>query len=162
MDLKQQTVLGEEEAPLPPKKKGVQFHSRGSVEQVRRISRYSMYDPEEIVAYWGESNEHTLRKEELKTAVREWQSGRRGSDNFSFTTCGIADKVGEGRLVKKENRAKSRNAVMDEQYMQETEGIMDDKLMADIYAVTTSDAKKKAQNEALKISDEVKAFHGDS
>jgi hypothetical protein len=109
MDLKQ-TPLVEEEAPVPPKKKGVQFHSRGSVEQVRRISRYSMYQPEEVVAYWGESNEHKLRKEELKMAVRDWQLGRRNSDNFTFSTIGIADKVGEGREKKKLNRYKSRIA----------------------------------------------------
>lgn len=160
MDI-EQTPLGEEEAPLSPTKKGVQFHSRGSVEQVRQISRYSMYDPEEVVAYWGESNEHTLRKQELKQAVMDWQMGRRNSDNFSFTTVGIADKVGEARQVKKENRWRSRNAVMDEQYLQEAEGVLDDELLADIYSVTTTGAKKKAHEEALNIAGEVQHFHGE-
>lgn len=132
------------------------------MEQVQRISRYSMYDPEEVVAYWGESNEHVLRKQELKKAVMDWQMGRRNSDNFSFTTVGIADKVGEGREVKKENRFRSRAAVMDEQYLQEAEGLLDDDLLADIYSVTTVGAKKKAHEEALHIADEVKQFHDES
>ena len=162
MDLEQK-ALDEEENPMPPKKKkGVQFHSRGSVEQVRRISRYSMYDPEEVVAYWGESDEHALRKQELKQAVMEWQMGRRNSDNFSFTTVGIADKVGEGKQIKKANRWKSRNAVLDEQYLQEAEGIMDDKLLADIYAVTTNSSKKKAHEEALHMAEEVQQFQESS
>lgn len=158
MDLSQSNLKDEEAPAVAPKKKGVQFHSRNSVEQVRRISRYSNYDPDEVVAYWGDSNEHRLRKQELREAVVEWQQGRRMSDNFSFTTVGIADKVGEGRAVKKENRWKSRSAVMDEQDLQESEGLRDDELLADIYTITTVASKKKAHEDALDIADEVKQF----
>lgn len=137
------------------KSKGVQFRSE-AMEQVRRISRYSNYNLDEVVAYWGDSGEHRLRKKELREAVVEWQAGRRNSDNFSFTAKGIQDKVGEGKRVKKENRAKARQAVLDEQELQNMEGMKDDELLADIYTVTTAKAKQKAHKEALDMAEEVK------
>ena len=138
------------------KKGGVQFRSRESIEQVRRISRFSNYSLDEVEAYWGDGSEHKLRKQELRQAVMEWQQGRRMSDNLTFTTKGIADKVGEGKAVKKENRAISRQAVLDEQELQDLEGAQDDELLADIYTITTVKAKEKAQKEALEMQEEVK------
>jgi hypothetical protein len=125
------------------------------MEQVRRISRYSNYTIEEVESVWGDGDEHRLRKQELKTAVIEWQQGRRASDNFTFTTRGIADKVGPGRMIKKENRARSRQAVMDEQELQDLEGLIDDELLGDIYTITTRSAKEKAHEEALDLAAEV-------
>ncbi|CAJ1943156.1 unnamed protein product [Cylindrotheca closterium] len=141
-----------------PKKKGVGFHSRQSIEQVRRISRYSNYDIEEIEAYWGDGSEHKLRKQELRSAVQEWQAGRRMSDNLTFTTRGIMDKIGEGKQIKKANRERARQAVMDEQELQDQEGLIDDDLLAEIYTATTVSSKKKAQNEAMAVREEVDAF----
>ena len=146
-----------EDSPQP-KKKGVVFHSRESIEQVRRISRYSNYKIEEIEAYWGDGSEHKLRKQELRSAVQEWQAGRRTSDNLTFTTRGIMDKIGEGKQVKKANRERARQAVMDEQELQDQEGIIDDDLLAEIYTATTISSKKKAQQEAMAVRDEVDAF----
>jgi hypothetical protein len=142
-----------------PKKKGVQFRRRESIEQVRRISRFSKDSIDEVEAYWGDGSEHKLRKQELREAVVEWQQGRRMSDNLSFTTRGIADKVGIGKQQKKENRVVSRQAVMDEQDLQYEEGSRDDELLADIYTITTVSAKKKAQKEALDMQEEVKILH---
>lgn len=150
-----------EDSPQP-KKKGVVFHSRESIEQVRRISRYSNYKIEEIEAYWGDGSEHKLRKQELRSAVQEWQAGRRTSDNLTFTTRGIMDKIGEGKQVKKANRERARQAVMDEQELQDQEGIIDDDLLAEIYTATTISSKKKAQQEAMAVRDEVDAFSKES
>lgn len=141
-----------------PKKKGVGFRSRESIEQVRRISRYSNYNVEEIEAYWGDGSEHKLRKQELRSAVQEWQAGRRMSDNLTFTTRGIMDKIGEGKQIKKANRERARQAVMDEQELQDQEGIIDDDLLAEIYTATTISSKTKAQNEAMAIREEVDTF----
>ena len=141
-----------------PKKKGVGFHSRESIEQVRRISRYSNYNIEEIEAYWGDGSEHKLRKQELRSAVQEWQAGKRLSDNLTFTTRGIMDKIGEGKQIKKANRERARQAVMDEQELQDQEGIIDDDLLAEIYTATTISSKKKAQQEAMAVRDEVDGF----
>ena len=137
-----------EDSPQP-KKKGVVFHNRESIEQVRRISRYSNYNIEEVEAYWGDGSEHKLRKQELRVAVQEWQAGRRSSDNLTFTTRGIMDKIGEGKQIKKANRERARQAVMDEQELQDQEGIIDDDLLAEIYTATTINSKKKAQNKAI-------------
>lgn len=149
----------EDASPRSTGGKGVQFKSRGSIEQVRRISRYSNYDPTEVIAYWGTNDEHRLRKEELREAARDYQMGRRSSDNFSFSTKGISDKVGEGKAVKKENRLKSRMAVMDEQDLQDVEGVRDDELLADIYGVTTYGARAKARNEAEAMAEEVRRLN---
>ena len=156
--------MSSEELEVEPaanrKKKGVGFHSRDSIEEVKRISRYSNYDIKEIEAYWGDGNDHKLRKQELRTAVQEWKQGRRMSDNLTFTTRGIMDKIGAGKQVKKANREKARMAVMDEQELQDQEGIIDDDLLAEIYTATTISSKKKAQQEALAVRSEVDGFDG--
>lgn len=153
MDL-QQTALGEEDDE-GSQNRGVRFPSIGKMEQVKRISRYSNYEIDEIIAYWGDSEEHRLRKEELREAAMDWKMGRRTSDNFTFTSAGIADKVGEGRALKRENRIKARNAVLDEQDLQYEEGVKNEELLAEIYTLTTVDAKKKARAEAEHMAEEV-------
>lgn len=153
----QQSSLSEEKAPV--ESKGVQFRSKSSIEEVKRISRISNYDLDEVTAYWGDGNEQRVRKEELKVAVKEWQQGRRSSDNFTFTTRGIADKVGEGKAAKKANRTISRMAVMDEQELQEAEGLRDDELLAQVYSIEAIGAKEKARKEALDIANEVERFN---
>ena len=157
MDL-EQSALDEEEDPSLPKKKAVQFHQRDSIAEVQRISRISMYNPDEVTAYWGDSEEHRLRKQELKEAVMDWHKGRRNSDNLTFTTVGIEDKVGEGRAIRKEMRWRSRNVVMDQQAWQDEEGYQDDELLADIYKVTTQNARLKAREVAQRIADDVARF----
>jgi hypothetical protein len=144
-----------------PKKKGVGFRTGDSIEQVRRISRYSNYDMSEIEAYWGDGSEAKLRKQELRTTVQEWQQGRRMSDNLTFTTRGIMDKIGVGKNIKKANRNKARQAVMDEQELQDQEGMIDDSLLAEIYTATTIASRKKAHNEAMAVREEVDGFGGD-
>jgi hypothetical protein len=143
-----------------PKKKGVGFRTGDSIEQVRRISRYSNYDMSEIEAYWGDGSEAKLRKQELRTTVQEWQQGRRMSDNLTFTTRGIMDKIGVGKNIKKANRNKARQAVMDEQELQDQEGMIDDSLLAEIYTATTIASRKKAHNEAMAVREEVDTFGG--
>ena len=85
----EQQAQGEEQEPGDerPPRRGVQFPTRESkMEVVKRISRVSQaYSPDEIIAVWGDSNEFRLRKQELKQAVVAMQTGRRVSDNFTFT-----------------------------------------------------------------------------
>ena len=60
---------------------------------------------EEVISYWGDSDDHILRKRELKKAAQEFQFQRRQSDN-NFTSLGIADKVGDltvGVAIKRQN-----------------------------------------------------------
>ncbi|KAL3917737.1 MAG: hypothetical protein SGILL_004572 [Bacillariaceae sp.] len=140
------------------RKGGVQFRSRASIEEVRRISRISNYNLEEVISYWGDSDDHVLRKKELKRAAQEFQFQRRMSDNQSFTTLGIADKVGEGRQMKKKNRNISRNAVLDEQDLQDHEGVYDDELISDVYTITTFGAKKSAREQAEALHNQVEEF----
>ena len=137
---------------------GVRFRSRESIEEIRRISRISNYKLEEVINYWGDSEEHKLRKEELKKAASEMQFCRRMSDNVEYTTLGIADKVGEGRAVKRANRFKSKRAVLDEQELQHFEGVMDDELLADVYWSTTASAKQSAEENAANLHEEVANF----
>ena len=162
MDTSDQLMEMEDDAATPMynskcKKSGVRFHSRSSIEEVRRISRVSNYNLEEVISYWGDSDDHVLRKRELKKAAQEFQFQRRQSDN-NFTSLGIADKVGEGRQMKKNNRNKSRNAVLDEQDLQDHEGVYDDELISDVYAITTHGAKKAARECAELLHEQVEAF----
>eukprot|EP00339_Tiarina_fusa_P024163 CAMPEP_0116999392 /NCGR_PEP_ID=MMETSP0472-20121206/2111_1 /TAXON_ID=693140 ORGANISM="Tiarina fusus, Strain LIS" /NCGR_SAMPLE_ID=MMETSP0472 /ASSEMBLY_ACC=CAM_ASM_000603 /LENGTH=158 /DNA_ID=CAMNT_0004698793 /DNA_START=141 /DNA_END=617 /DNA_ORIENTATION=+ len=151
-----------EKTTSPKQGKGVRFHSRGSIQQIRRISKATNYSEEELVAYWGESDEFRLRKQDLRTAVQEWQQGRRMSDNLEFTTIGLLDKIGEGRKEKKKNREVSRQAVLDEQELQDLEGYPDDELLSNVYQVTSAKAKDKAHEEALHIHEEVEKLSIDS
>jgi hypothetical protein len=155
----EQAGLSEEEEPPRPKKKEVQFHKRGSIEEVRRISRLSTYGTEEVIAYWGNNDEYRLRKQELKEAVIDWHYGRRNSDNMTFTAIGIEDQVGEGRALRKEIRSRSRSAVLEEQALQGAEGSRDDELLADVYKDTSQDAEAKARQVAQRIANDVRRFN---
>mmetsp|Transcript_149 Transcript_149/g.186 ORF Transcript_149/g.186 Transcript_149/m.186 type:complete len:231 (+) Transcript_149:101-793(+) len=136
------------------RRRGVQFKSESKIEEVRRISRISTYNLEEITSYWGETDEHALRKSELRSAVRDLYFHRRASDS-GFTTLGIDDKVGQGKAAKKINRNLSRNAVMDEQDLQDYEGINDDELLGDIYSVSCEGAKKTAHAKAERLHNDL-------
>lgn len=175
-DMEKKTAPGEEEKDansLSTSKKGglarsgkkdpggrraVMFKSQSSMEEVRRISRISSRSLAEVVSYWGTSDEHQLRKQELRQAATEMQMKRRMSDNLEFTSLGLADKVGEGKMVKKQNRYVSREAVLDEQDLQYQEGIVDDDLLADVYSSVTYGAQKEAADKAAMLHEEVKKF----
>ena len=134
-------------------KRGVQFRRSSTVEEVMNISRISNYDMSEIISYWGDSEDHILRKAELKQAVQDMYYHRRGSD-ADFTRLGIDDKVGSGKARKKANRQYARTAVMDEQDLQYHEGHLDDELLADVYSITTYAAQKAAQTKAERLQQE--------
>ena len=138
-------------------KKGIQWHSRTSIEVTKRISRVSQYSIDEIFAVWGDDDEAILRKQELKAAARDVLYRRRMSDNMTFSTVGIRDMVGLGRQEKKEARYKAWDAVMDEQDLQASEGLeMDSELIADAYSMTTAATSGKAHLEALEMEEEVR------
>jgi hypothetical protein len=139
-------------------KKGIQWHSRNSIEVTRRIPRVSQsYSTDEIFAVWGNSDEARLRKKELKLAAKDMQYGRRQSDNMTFSTVGISDKVGAGRMEKQEARSEAWDAVMDEQDLQASEGLeRDSERIAGVYSMTTADTREKARLKALKMEEEVR------
>ena len=146
----------EEEVTSRPKKR-IQWHSRKSIEVIKRISRVSQYSIDEIFAVWGDDDEATLRKQELKVAASDVKNGRRMSDNLTFSTVGIRDKVGLGRQEKREARNKAWDAVMDEQDLQASEGREgDSERIADAYSMTTAETRGKAHLEALKMEEEVR------
>lgn len=130
----------------------VRFRSQSSMEAIRRISRISDYDMAEILDYWGDTEEKDERKAELKQAVKDMYYKRRESDS-DFTTLGLDDKAGHGRAIRKANKALARNAVLDEQDLQLHEGILDDELLADVYSITSTAAKREAQMKAQRLAD---------
>ena len=138
-------------------KRNVRFASRRSImEDVKRISRLSNYSLSEVIAVWGDTEEHKLHKKELKTAVKDMVTGRRMSDNLTFTSVGIDDKIGEGKYEKIQNRQDGWEAVFDEQYLQEEDGIKDDDILADVYHDAATESRIKAHAEALQLEEEVK------
>ena len=138
-------------------KRNVRFASRRSImEDVKRISRLSNYSISEVIAVWGDTEEHKLHKKELKNAVKDMVTGRRMSDNLTFTSVGIDDKIGEGKCEKMQNRQDGWEAVFDEQYLQEEDGIKDDDILADVYHDATTESRIKAHAEALQLEEEVK------
>jgi hypothetical protein len=156
----QQPDDDEDDDPTPqPRKKGIRFPDRQSrIEEVRRISRLSNYALEEVIAMWGDTEEHALQKMELKAAVSDIVQGRRNSDNLTFSAMGLTDKFGNRKVEKKQARMESWEAVLDEQYLQEQDGIRNDELLAGVYEETTYDAKEKALQEALQLERDVKAM----
>ena len=79
---------------------------------------------------------------------------RQTSDN-NFTSLGIEDKVGRGKAKKKTNRMTSWNAVLDEQDLQQDEGVLDDELLADVYTMTAKAAKRDARKKAERLHSEL-------
>jgi len=135
-------------------KRGVMFRSQSSLIEEMMISKVSHYNRDEITSYWGDSNDHVLRKSELKKAVQDMYFHHRSSDR-DFTKLGIEDKVGKGKTAKLANRSMSRNAVLDEQDLQYHEGILDDDLLADVYSITTRGAMKAAKAKAERLQEEI-------
>lgn len=135
----------------------VRFPSRRScMEEVKRISRLSNYSLSEVIAVWGDTEEHKLHKKELKNAVKDMIQGRRMSDNLTFTSVGIDDKIGEGKVEKIQAREDGWEAVFDEQYLQEEDGIKNDEMLADVYHDATRESRIKAHADALQLQEEVK------
>lgn len=134
----------------------VRFRSKSSMEQVRRISRISDYNMSEIQMYWENDEEKGQRRAELKQAVKDMYYDRRPSDN-EFTNLGLGDKAGHGRAVRKANKMLGVNAVLDEQNLQIHEGCMDDELLADVYSITTTAAKKEGQLRAQRLHETLKS-----
>jgi len=135
-------------------RRGVGFRTESTLQVVRRISRASGYDFDEIMKYWGDDDEVCERKADLKKAVKDMYNERRMSDN-DFTSLGLEDKAGHGRAVRKVNKMISRNAVMDEQNLQYHEGVLDDELLADVYAITSAAAKREAQAKADRLHEQL-------
>ena len=133
----------------------VRFRSKSSIEEIMRISRISNYDTEEVINYWGDSVEKAAQKADLKKAVNEMYYNRRGSDS-EFTTLGLGDKAGHGRAVRKANKMISRSAVMDEQDLQIHEGIPNDELLADVYSITSTAAKREGRIRAERLHEALK------
>jgi hypothetical protein len=145
----------------PNKKKGVRFHSRNSIEEVQRISTLSQYSLDEIQAVWGDSDEFKLRKKELKETVIAIRDGKKRESSNFHSNLGTAGMFGEGNRLKKESRKKAWETVMDEQDLQYQEGKIDDELLADVYHVATQFPGRRAQEDALKIHEEVERSNVD-
>ena len=146
----------EEEVTTRPKK-GVQWHSRNSIEVIKRISRVSQYSIDEVCAVWGDDDEAKLRKQELKATASDVKSGRRISDNLTFSTVGMRDMVGLGRKERKEAIYDAWDTVMNEQDLQASEGLgIDSELLAGVYSMTTAETSGKAHLEALEMEEEVR------
>jgi hypothetical protein len=140
-----------------PTKKGIQWHSRDSIEVIKKISRVSEYSLDEIIAVWGDDDEAILHKQELRAAAKDVQHGRRVSDNMTFSTTGLKFLVGAAREEKQEAKYKAWDAVMDEQDLQYDEGRgRDSELIAGAYSMTTAEPSEKAHLEALKMQEEVR------
>ena len=134
----------------------VRFRSKSSIEQVRRISRASDYNMEEVKRYWEDSEEKGQRRADLKQDVKDLYYNRRGSDN-EFTTLGLGDKAGHGRAVRKANKILAMNTVLDEQNLQIHEGKLDDELLADVYSITATAAKREGEIRAQQLHDALKS-----
>ena len=98
---------------------GVKFHSNQSLVKVRKISKVCDWEnPEEKFASWHTKQEHKERMNSLRREIQEFQLNRRLSDNKTFTTVGLLDKVkGTPRhITKKTLRESAWNAVIFQQY----------------------------------------------
>ena len=99
------------------RRRGVQFRSRNSIEDVRRISTLSNYNTDEVIAVWGDENETTRRIQELQQEMSDLGHGRRESDNLTCTTVGLSH-YGKRKAEKMEAREQTWHAVLWEQYRQ--------------------------------------------
>ena len=155
------------------KSKGIRFPSKDDVLNERfNISRLSTYELEEIMAVWGDKEEQIENRIKLKQEVREFAQGRRLSDNMTFTSMGLTDKIGIGRLEKQHYRQEGYEAVLG---TQETQRVMAldgldqvegspchpsirNEVIAAIYSNTVEPASLKAHQEALALHHEVEKY----
>ena len=157
-------------------KKQLRFPSKDDVLNERHnISRLSTYELDELLAVWGDSEEKYNRKQAVKEDVKQFQKmGRRLSDNMTFTSVGLLDKVGERRVEKFINRERGLETVLSTQETQRRLMEMDcydripgvtasfgrngednDEVLAKLYKLTVQSAQEKAYNDALDLHNDI-------
>ena len=110
--------------------KGVRFPSRRQImEQARQISRRSTYALSEMIAMWGDDEEHDKQRNELSEEVGKYEMGLHDSDNINFTTMGVEHLIDESRYNEKvQLREDAYQAVLWEQHYQREE---EDQILAE-------------------------------
>ena len=138
------------------RRRGVQFRSRNSIEDVRRISTLSNYNTDEVIAVWGDENETTRRIQELQQEMSDLGHGRRESDNLTCTTVGL--NYGKRKAEKMEAREQTWHAVLWEQYrqFQEEDKEKEEKEQIETFlrGIDSNYEKKKNENNQMASNNE--------
>ena len=106
----------------------VRFRSNQSIETVKYVTSLDEYDIETYNNLWCSEYELNVRRHQLKCELRDYtrfchgvgrgRSGRRNSDNLTFTTLGLKPYVGHGKRQKQHARNVQMSAVRTELYEQ--------------------------------------------
>ena len=124
------------------------------MEQARQISRRSTYALSEMLAMWGDDEEHDKQRNELNEEVDKYEMGLHDSDNINFTTMGVEHLIDETRYNEKvQLREDAYQAVLWEQHYQREE---EDQILAEKGIVVGGDDASSADAEAAAqvLSDE--------
>jgi hypothetical protein len=163
---------------LPRPKRRVRFPSIHSMEQVLPIPPISDYDASEVLAMWGPKEEIERRTQQLRQEARDYFRGmmqeeddhddchdekdpKAAGETTRFTSLGLTDMFGPGKVEKVEAQEAAWQAVFWEQARQwdqivngEYEQYNYDALAA-VYQETTRLAQEKAQWQASVLEREV-------
>ena len=170
----QQTTSDTPHLVMKKPNKVVRFPStEANMNLTRRVSDLSTYSAPEKFAVWGNKAEQLQKRMQLKQEIVEYAQGRRLSDNQTFSSIGIVDKILDGKKAKDGIRHAARQAVLDEQYfqlhMKEIDTSDDgrsngndndssfghsnsiDEIIASVYMEATLNAQQRAHEEAMEL-----------
>ena len=111
---------GIEDKDEKKKKKEVQFNSMVTMKAISKVCDWS--NPEEKLNTWHTKQEHKQQMHNLRQEIQDYTLRRRISDNQTFTTLGIMDKIRNTPryTVKQTLRESGWNAVIFQQYYNDT------------------------------------------
>ena len=170
----QQTTSDISHLVMKKPNKVVRFPStEANMNLTRRVSDLSTYSAPEKYAVWGNKAEQLQKRLQLKQEIIEYAQGRRLSDNQTFSSIGIVDKILDGKKAKDDIRHAARQVVLDEQYFQlhmkaistsddgRSNGNSNDssvgynnsvdEIIASVYMEVTLNAQQRAHEEAMEL-----------
>ena len=146
MQEQQQQQQMSSESPRKKKMtKGVRFPSRKHImEQAKQISRRSTWAINEMIAMWGDDEEHEKQRDQLDEECDKYAKGFHDSDNINFTTVGVEHLIDDDKYDEKlQLREEAYDAVLWTQHYQREE---EDEILAQDSQAQFSDSFC-AQNE---------------
>ena len=133
--------------------KGVRFPSRKHImEQAKQISRRSTWAINEMIAMWGDDEEHEKQRDQLDEECDKYAKGFHDSDNINFTTVGVEHLIDDDKYDEKlQLREEAYDAKFSDSFCAQNETELSEK-----YQQVSRKAANLAVDEAKRLSLELK------
>jgi hypothetical protein len=148
------SVDDEKTASGPLSEKCVSFSSRIDVVEIGRVDDYS---PEEIEGLWLSKKDHDRIRTDAKQSVNFMVKYGIIDDDLEFSARGLENE--EGRVQRRRDHKEAIDSVLNEQYLQRSEGSNLPELIAMLYSVLSFPCQQHAHILAIRDALDVDETH---